>query len=247
MDAQDYKTYQRSECVTFLKTHEPFGGLSNMAGGYPLFVNNVKILTSEALYQACRFPHLPEVQKIIIGQNSPMTAKMKSKPYRKDSRPDWETINIQVMFWCLRVKLAQNWEKFGDLLLSTEDRPIVEESYRDQFWGAKPVDAETLVGANVLGRLLMKLRDQLRTSDPCQLRTVKPLTIPDFLFIGEPIGTVEGKELIRPSFAVALTSSIDMIMQEALPSHHNGTAHKELEVARPVEATPVQLSLYELS
>ncbi|HLH61465.1 MAG TPA: NADAR family protein [Ktedonobacteraceae bacterium] len=121
MELQAYRTYRRNECAVFLKTAEQYGGLSNMAGGYPLLINGVRILTSEALYQACRFPHLPEVQKLIIGQKSPMAAKMKSKPYRKDSRPDWDSIRVHVMRWCLRVKLVQHWENFGELLLSTGD------------------------------------------------------------------------------------------------------------------------------
>ena len=106
------RTYDRPSSVVFLKTHEAFGGLSNMAGGFPLHVHGVRIHTSEALYQACRFPHMPEVQRLIIGQTSPMTAKMKSKPHRKDSRPDWDRVRVKVMRWCLRMKLAQNWEKF---------------------------------------------------------------------------------------------------------------------------------------
>ena len=35
------RTYNRQDCITFRKTAERFGGLSNMAGGYPLFVNGV--------------------------------------------------------------------------------------------------------------------------------------------------------------------------------------------------------------
>ena len=66
-----------------------------------------------------------------------MTAKMVSKPHRKDSRSDWDEVRVQIMRWCLRVKLAQHWETFGELLLSTGERPIVEESSRDPFWGAK--------------------------------------------------------------------------------------------------------------
>ena len=75
------RTYVSGEAVVVYKTKEDFGGLSNMASGYPLQINGVRILTTEALYQACRFPHLPEVQREIIGQHSPMTAKMKSKPH----------------------------------------------------------------------------------------------------------------------------------------------------------------------
>src|SRR5436309_5954032 len=96
------RTYKRAECAVFSKTKEEFGGLSNMAGGYPLCVNGVRILTSEALYQACRFPHRPEVQRLIIAQKSPMTAKMKSKPHREDSRPDWDEVRVLIMRWCLR-------------------------------------------------------------------------------------------------------------------------------------------------
>lgn len=191
MKLLEHKIYRREECITFLKTNEPFGGLSNMAGGYPLLINNVRILTSEALYQACRFPHMPEVQKLIVGQKSPMTAKMVGKPYRKDSRADWDDARIRIMYWCLRIKLAQNWEKFGDLLRATGNKPIVEVSRRDQFWGAEPVDTETLVGDNMLGRLLMKLRDTLNATESNNLLIVNP-PVENFLFMSVPIGVVEG-------------------------------------------------------
>src|SRR3990172_3197747 len=109
-------------------------------------VKGIRILTSEALYQACRFPHKPEVQRLAIQQGRPMTAKMKSKPHRKDTRSDWDEVRVNMMRWCLRVKLAQNWQKFSELILGTGDRPIVEESRKDEFWGAKAAEEETLVG-----------------------------------------------------------------------------------------------------
>lgn len=190
MELQKNRSYQRQDCAVFLKTNEGFGGLSNMAGGYPLSINGIRILTSEALYQACRFPHKPDIQKIIIGQRSPMTAKMKSKPYRKDSRPDWDDVRVIIMRWCLRVKLVQNWEKFSVLLLSTGNRPIVEESYRDPFWGAKPIDAETLTGMNVLGELLTELREQLKGPEIDTLRVIEPPDLSHFLLVGKPIGII---------------------------------------------------------
>lgn len=182
------RTYRRAGSVVFLKTNEPFGGLSNMAGGFPLFVNGIRILTSEALYQSCRFPHRPEVQWLILGQPSPMTAKMKSKPYRHDSRPDWDRVRVKIMRWCLRVKLAQNWDAFSSLLLETRDRPIVEESRKDDFWGARPVDEQTLVGMNVLGRLLMELREAVKAEG--RVLRVEPVAIPDFLLGGRPIEVI---------------------------------------------------------
>jgi len=76
MRPEQTRTYDRASSIVFLKTDAPFGGLSNMAGGFPLWVNGIRALTSEALYQACRFPHLPEVQSLIIEQKSPMAAKI---------------------------------------------------------------------------------------------------------------------------------------------------------------------------
>lgn len=184
------RTYNRRECITFRKTAERFGGLSNMAAGYLLNVNGVKILTSEALYQACRFPYLPEVQDVIIAERSPMTAKMKTKPYRQQSRPDWDIVRTKIMRWCLQVKLIQNWDKFSTLLLETGNLPIVEDSRKDDFWGAKPKNEEILIGANVLGRLLMQVREQIKSGELTPETVVQPLPIPDFLLYGQKVDPV---------------------------------------------------------
>lgn len=193
MGSVQLREYERTASVVFLKTNESFGGLSNMAGGYPLNVQGVRIRTSEALYQACRFPHLPHVQRLIIEQASPMTAKMKSKPYREDSRPDWDEVRVKVMRWCLRVKLAQNWSTFSSLLLRSGNSPIVEESRRDDFWGAKRVGQHFLVGRNVLGRLLMELREVVKSSGRDAFLHVEPPAIPQFLLLGSPITVLAGR------------------------------------------------------
>lgn len=180
----DLKTYKRNEVVVFLKTKEAFGGLSNMAGGYPLVVNGIQIRTSEALYQACRFPHLPDIQEMIIEQKSPMAAKMKGKPHRSNSRSDWDQVQVDIMRWSLHVKLLQNWDTFSKLLSETDDLPIVEQSRKDDFWGAKPIDEQTLVGRNVLGHLLMELREIKSISN------VEPLDISNFMLFGDPINVI---------------------------------------------------------
>lgn len=187
---KNIRTYIRNDCIVFLKTKESFGGLSNMAGGYPIRVNGIHIRSSEALYQACRFPHLPEVQETILQQISPMTAKMKGKPFRKDSRPDWYQVRVPIMRWCLRAKLACNIDSFGRLLLATNENSIVEESRKDSYWGAKPSDDGTLVGENVLGRLLMELREELNKNPEGDFSKVNPLRIDNFLLLSQPIETV---------------------------------------------------------
>ena len=195
------RTYNREGSVSFRSTKERFGGLSNMASGFPVEVNGTRIRTAEALYQACRYPDRPDIQRTIIEQRSPMTAKMKGKRFLTDTRPDWDKVRVNVMRWSLRVKLALNWDSFGDLLLRTGDAPIVEDSRKDAFWGAKPTDGN-LVGMNILGRLLMELRQGLQGSDQNHLRTVDPLQIPQFLLNVKPIEritTPEGSDLLRQS------------------------------------------------
>ncbi|WP_276208651.1 NADAR family protein [Janthinobacterium agaricidamnosum] len=184
------RTYTRSECVVFHRTKDPFGGLSNMAGGYAVTVNGVRFRTTEALYQACRFPQLPEVQRLVISEASPIVAKRKTMPFRDQTRKDWDSIRHKIMRWCLRVKLAQNYTEFGALLLSTGDGHIVEQSSKDTFWGARVIDQNTLAGENVLGRLLMELREDARIDEKQILRVVPPLPIPDFNLFGEPIEIV---------------------------------------------------------
>ena len=203
MGSEKIRTYHRANSVVFLKTNEQFGGLSNMASGYPLCVNSHYILTAEALYQACRFPHMPEVQRQIIEQRSPMTAKMKSKRYRNNSRSDWYQVRVRIMRWCLRVKLVQNWKKFSHLLLESEDLPIVEQSGKDNFWGAKPLENGSLVGMNVLGRLLMELREEV-IRDEKALLLIEPVNIPDFLLDGQEIETVSGEMIVSEKFVTSV-------------------------------------------
>lgn len=198
MTTLETRTYDRKAVVAFRKTGEAFGGLSNMAPGYPIEIFGWRVRTSEALYQACRFPHLPAVQEQILREVSPMTAKMRCKPFREDTRDHWDEIRVPIMKWCLRVKLVQNWSSFGELLVETGDRPIVEDSRKDDFWGAIPQQGGALVGRNVLGRLLMELRDRLRVN-PDSLKVVEPVRLPHFLLLNHKIPTIIRSDSATPS------------------------------------------------
>lgn len=193
-DKSQNRVYQKESCIVFRKTHDKFGELSNMVAGFSLNINGVLIKTSEALYQACRYPSFPEIQKIIISQNSPMTAKMKSKAYRNKTRKDWNEVRVRIMKWCIRVKLAQNWTKFGSVLESTLEYPIVEESRKDDFWGAKPIDENTLIGMNVLGRSLMELRDEYFKFKDRFNYILNPPSIDNFYFLGNKVKTIYTKQ-----------------------------------------------------
>lgn len=165
-----------------------------MAGGFPVEINGIQIYSSEALYQACRFPHMPDVQDSILREKSPMTAKMVGKPFREESRKDWMQIRIKVMRWCLKVKLAQNFDAFGRLLETTSTKDIVEESSRDPFWGAIRISENELKGVNALGRLLMELRNDYNSDKRFELLIVNPPTIPRFNLVGKKIKRIDARK-----------------------------------------------------
>jgi len=158
-------TYTRSESVVFCSTRDAFGAFSNMAGGFPLRFEGHDYRTSEHLYQSLRFPGYPDIQAEIRGFASPMRAKMASRPHRATkSRADWNDVCVDVMRFCLRLKINSYRISFGGLLLSSGDQPLVEESRRnrDDPWSARAKGPDMLVGQNTLGVLLMELREELR-------------------------------------------------------------------------------------
>lgn len=90
-----YRLYLFHNTVSFRKTTEKWGGLSNMAKGYPLLVNGIPIQSSEILYQACRYPDYPDIQKAIITQGNPYEAKQTARSFEAKTRAGWEKIEFR--------------------------------------------------------------------------------------------------------------------------------------------------------
>ncbi len=187
--SEQIRTYDVNACIAFRKTSEAFGGLSNMAPGYKIDIYGIQFLTSEALYQACRFPNHPEIQQQIIKQCSPIYAKFVSKKYASLTREDWDKERIKIMRWALMAKLVNNWYSFGELLKSTDGKIIVEDSAKDTFWGAQKVE-NNFVGINALGRLLMQLREQYLKIESQSLISLVPLKVENFTIMGRKIGVI---------------------------------------------------------
>ena len=188
--------YDRDGCIVICRSKEPFGGLLNMAAGFPLVVNGVTFNSLEHLYQCLRFPNLPGIQRRINSKASPLVAKWIAKPHREKGRGDWFELKILMMNWALHVKLAQHYERFGALLDSTGEKIIVETSPDGDFWGGIPSPRKSkpdiLVGSNVFGKLLMQLREEYQRKSRSQLIAVAPLSIPDFCLFGRPIEEIRG-------------------------------------------------------
>lgn len=182
------RIYNINEVISFRKTKEAFGGLSNMASGYGLNVNGIIIPTAEHLYQACRFPNHPELQESIIHEASPMNAKLISRKNTALTREDWNKVRVKIMRWCLEIKLSQNWEKFSALLIETGDKAIVEFTKKDKMWGAT-LEGNTYTGINALGRLLMEVREKYVKTNMLPY-CVSPAPIENFQLLSAQIGIV---------------------------------------------------------
>lgn len=81
---------------------------------------------------------------------------------------------------------------------STGAKIIVEDSRRNDFWGAvrDKSNENSLNGSNVLGQLLIEVRQYyLQNKDNSKCCIVEPLKIPDFRFIGQDIETITVKPI----------------------------------------------------
>lgn len=166
-----------------------------MARGFPLRVNDIPIQSSEILYQACRYPEFPDIQKEIITLSNPYEAKQIARFYVSKTRDGWEKNRVSIMKWCVRVKLCQNWENFFHLLDSTGNFSIVEHSEKDLFWGARRESDGGFYGMNVLGRILMETRDIARNRGQEGFRYVPALQLDRFMLLNEPIRNIFAQNL----------------------------------------------------
>jgi ribA/ribD-fused uncharacterized protein len=151
------RVYIQSKVVSFYKTDEYYGLLSNMKGRQKLIINNIVFYSSESIYQVLRYPDNKQIQEQIYKERSPLIAKRISQKYLEYTRKDWEEVKNNIMRFSLRVKAMQSTE-FKNVLMNTSGMDIVEISRKDDYWGAIKINDNELKGKNVLGRLLMELR-----------------------------------------------------------------------------------------
>ena len=75
----------------------------------------------------------------------------------KSVREDWSEVKLDIMRQADFAKFSQN-PRLGELLLSTEEAVIIEDTTSDPFWGIGPDGT----GENCAGRILREVRTLLR-------------------------------------------------------------------------------------
>jgi len=86
-----------------------------------------------------------------------------AQEHKSIQRPDWDAVKVCVMRDILRAKASQH-EYVRRKLLATGDRELIEDSWRDDFWGWGP----NRDGQNMLGKLWMEIRTELRKNQQTQ-------------------------------------------------------------------------------
>lgn len=116
--------------------------------------------TSEHAYHYSKFDGDRQAQNAITLSQSAHEAFKIAERYRERRRPDWDAVKVDVMRNILRAKVQQH-EYVRRKLLATGDRELVENSWRDDFWGWGP----NRDGQNMLGKLWMEIRAELRENE----------------------------------------------------------------------------------
>ena len=112
-------------------------------------------LCNEAAFQAQKC--MTEEEKEPFTAMRPSDSKRAGR--RVKLRPDWEQVKVGIMEEIVRAKFTQN-DDLKAKLLATGDAALEEgNTWNDTFWG---VHLKNGKGQNHLGKILMKVREELK-------------------------------------------------------------------------------------
>jgi hypothetical protein len=144
------------EEIKFYSVLQPYGEFSNFAG-YPIQLKGKLWPTSEHYFQAQKFAGTAMEEKIRKA-SSPMKSAEMGRSRREKLVRNWDSKRDNVMLEAVRAKFSQH-DDLKQLLLDTGDARLIEHTENDNYWG----DGGDGTGKNQLGKILMKVREELRS------------------------------------------------------------------------------------
>lgn len=114
-------------------------------------------LTSEHAYHTEKFED-EDLKEAIRKTMSAHDSQKLSHEHRDRYRKDWNEVKLGIMKEILREKVRQH-PYILKKLIESGDRELIEDSWRDDFWGWGP----NKDGANHLGKLWMEVRDEVKS------------------------------------------------------------------------------------
>ena len=140
-----------------------FYPLSNFSA-FSLVWEGLRFDTLEHVYHWEKFPNCPAARGAIQVAISAHEAFTIAQKYRNARRADWDNpeengraLKVNIMRDLMLAKAEQH-EYVHRKLLATGERELIEDSWRDDFWGW----GENRDGQNWAGRLWMEIRAELR-------------------------------------------------------------------------------------
>lgn len=116
---------------------------------------------SESCYQSLKYAK--QKSRNIYRTMAPSTAHLRGQKI-KPLRPKWDEVKDDLMYKVVFEKFYQN-KNIQEILLSTGDEEIINENdYHDNYWGicsCEKCRAENIEGQNKLGKILMKVREDI--------------------------------------------------------------------------------------
>lgn len=141
---------------------QEFYVLSNFSA-FTLIWKGIRFDTSEAAYHFEKFETKEDLYKLkeqILYAPSAHEAFKIAQKNKHLIRKDWDEVKVPIMKEILRAKVYQH-EYVRKKLLETGDRELIEDSWRDDFWGwGKNQD-----GKNILGKLWMEIREEIKINE----------------------------------------------------------------------------------
>lgn len=143
--------------IKFYKIKKPYGEFSNFYKKV-YTINGIKYKSSEHYYQSKKFEGT-EWEEHIKNQKTPRLAADQGRRRDLPLRKDWNIVQNEVMITALYYKFKD--PGLRNLLLSTGEEELIEDSPFDFYWGCGADGS----GKNVLGKQLMALRTVIRTEE----------------------------------------------------------------------------------
>jgi ribA/ribD-fused uncharacterized protein len=143
---------EEKDIINFWRTNDLYGEFFNFWHS-PISILGIEYKTVEHFYQSQKFLDFDTFESI-IECNTPHQAAIRRRDKSLPLRKDWEEVKIKIMQIGLKAKFDQH-PALKDLLISTENKILIEDSPVDYFWGI----GKDKTGQNMLGKLLMELRD----------------------------------------------------------------------------------------
>lgn len=135
---------------------------SNMKGYItPMKYQDIIYNSPEHFYQAMKCTDL-EYRRLIASAPYPAKAKKEAHCLLKSQyqrRSDWENIQEKVMEYAVRWRCEYE-PLFLQQLLNTEGEIVEWNNWHDQIWGKCICSSCNSQGLNLLGNVLMKLREE---------------------------------------------------------------------------------------